>query len=216
MARRLVHVDVDAHHQVERPRAPGAGGPAFGRAHDRVAGEREQRPHLALAGRVDLLRQAGDRQLAERLRQAAHAAAASAPTCMPLPRPGVPRVFAAPAAAFVNIAPPGRSRLPVSDVQHVDEPARERAELLRAGADPPVDRGALGAPPARAPCAGSRRRAMPHASDAASGAKSRGQLPATSSSPCTCSASAPEVDQALLEQHVQRCRTAGGRRSRAG
>ena len=36
------------------------------------------------------------------------------PTCMPLPLPGVPRVLDEPAAAFVNIAPPGRSRLPVT------------------------------------------------------------------------------------------------------
>ena len=33
----------------------------------------------------------------------------------------------------------------MSDVEHVDQPARERAELLRAGADAAVDRGALGA-----------------------------------------------------------------------
>ena len=32
----------------------------------------------------------------------------------PRPTPGVPRVLAAPAAALVNMAPPGRSRLPVS------------------------------------------------------------------------------------------------------
>ena len=32
----------------------------------------------------------------------------------PRPRPGSPLVFDEPAAGFVNIAPPGRSRLPVS------------------------------------------------------------------------------------------------------
>ncbi len=36
------------------------------------------------------------------------------PVWKPLPFPGVPRVFAAPAAARVNIAPPGLSRFPVS------------------------------------------------------------------------------------------------------
>ena len=35
------------------------------------------------------------------------------PNRMPRPTRGVPRVFDAPAAARVNIAPPGRSRLPV-------------------------------------------------------------------------------------------------------
>ena len=36
------------------------------------------------------------------------------PSVMPLPRPGAPSVFAANAAAFGNIAPPGSSRWPVT------------------------------------------------------------------------------------------------------
>ena len=36
------------------------------------------------------------------------------PTVKPLPRPGVPRVEAPPATGVGNIAPPGRSRLPVT------------------------------------------------------------------------------------------------------
>jgi hypothetical protein len=36
------------------------------------------------------------------------------PKRTPLPRPGMPRVFTAPTAAFVNIAPPSWSRWPVS------------------------------------------------------------------------------------------------------
>ena len=73
-----------------------------------------ERADLALARRLDLLGEAADRQLAEDLGQAAHAARAPAEAdalaasgrrraCCPRRPP-----------ALVNIAPPGRSRLPVS------------------------------------------------------------------------------------------------------
>src|SRR6516225_725754 len=39
------------------------------------------------------------------------------PKRTPLPRPGTPRVLTAPAAAFVNIAPPSRSRWPGTSLQ---------------------------------------------------------------------------------------------------
>ena len=44
------------------------------------------------------------------------------------------------------------------DVEHVDQPGGERAELLRRRADAAVDRGRARRRRARAPCAGSRRR----------------------------------------------------------
>ena len=88
--------------------------PLLGVETQRVAGDRHQRADLALARRLDLLGQAGDRQLAEDLVEAAHARLRQRPNRVPRPRPGSPLVFEAPAAARGNITPPGRSRLPVS------------------------------------------------------------------------------------------------------
>ena len=65
-------------------------------------------------GRVDLLGQAGDRAARREPPAGRARGCASGRAGSPCPCPGVPRVFAAPAAACVNIAPPGRSRLPVS------------------------------------------------------------------------------------------------------
>ena len=63
---RLVDVDVDADHQLERVERGGQ--PArVGRRDGRVAGDREQRAHLPLAGRLDLVGQRRDRQLSEHL-----------------------------------------------------------------------------------------------------------------------------------------------------
>jgi hypothetical protein len=77
------------------------------------AGVRDERAHLAFAGRLDLLRETCDRQLAERLGKTADAALPAADLDAAA-EPGFPLVLRAPAAAFVNIAPPGRSRFPVS------------------------------------------------------------------------------------------------------
>ena len=44
-----------------------------GRRHRRVAGDGDERAHLAVAGRLDLLGEHDDRELAEELGQAAHA-----------------------------------------------------------------------------------------------------------------------------------------------
>ena len=80
----------------------------------RVAGERDQRADLALARRLDLLGQAGDRQLAEAPRRAPRTRTASGRARRPRRCRARPCVRAEPVAAFGNIAPPGRSRLPVS------------------------------------------------------------------------------------------------------
>ena len=139
----LVDVDVDAHHQVDvLERAAHAAG--VGSAHDGVSGEREERAHLTVARRVDLLGEARDGQLADCLRQAADAGA---------PAGHAHALALARSAARVGGAGSGlrehRAARPVEvaghDVEHVDEPARERPELLGAGADPPVDGGAVGA-----------------------------------------------------------------------
>ena len=111
----------------------GAARSLFGVPTRRVAGDREQRADLAVARRLDLLgearRPAARRSTSgrprTRLRQRADAT--------PVPRPGAPmRVRRARGGAAGTSRRRARSRLPVSDVEHVDEPARERAELLRA------------------------------------------------------------------------------------
>ena len=73
VARGLVEVRVDAHDEVE-PLHGRVEAAAVGRGQDRVSRDGDQGAHLALAGRVDLLGQADDRQLAQRLGQGAHAA----------------------------------------------------------------------------------------------------------------------------------------------
>ena len=58
--------------QVERAVEP----PAVRRRQRRVPADRDERPHLALAGRLDLVGEGGDRDLAEAAGQTAHAAPA--------------------------------------------------------------------------------------------------------------------------------------------
>ena len=195
----LVDVDVDADHEVQPLERRGQA-VAVRRAHRRVAGHGEQRAHLALARRLDLLGQARRRQLAEDLAQPAHAA-------VPAPEGGA---AAAPGlAGGVRRADRGarehRAARAVEvageDVEHVDEPARGRPEALRRGADPPVDRGAAARPPARAPCAGSP---APRSRTSRPRPRARTRRPARgrSSSPATCAASGARVGQALVEQRV--------------
>ena len=107
-----------------------------------VAGERDERAQPPLARSVDLLGEAGERQLAEHLGQTAHAAV---PT---------PRRDARAAARLPDERRPAGSggrehdaagpvEVPGQHVQHVDEPARRRAECLQRRPDPAVDRRAL-------------------------------------------------------------------------
>ena len=125
----------------------------------------------------------------QRLRQAAHAGVPAADLeALALPRrpAGVRRAGRRPR----EHRPAGAVEVPGQHVEHVDEPARQRPELLGAGPDPPVDRRASRRRPARAPCAGSRRprsrtpRRRPRA-------RSRRRARCTSSSPSQCSASGP-------------------------
>ena len=108
----LVDVDVERDHEVERldRRLERAG---VGRRDQRVAGDRDQRPDLALARGRDLLGEPDDRQLAEDLGPAADPARPAADRDMPLPTGPVPAELRWPTAASGNIAPPSRSRLPV-------------------------------------------------------------------------------------------------------
>jgi len=104
--------------------------------------DRHERAHLTLAGCLDLLGEAGDRQLPEDLRCARHTLFRR-PVTMPLPMPGLPAVFAANAAAFGNMAPPGSSRCPVRTFS-TSTSQLASVRTLRARADATVYRGALG------------------------------------------------------------------------
>jgi len=66
MPRRLVAVNVDADHQVERVECVGEPVAARRREH-RVPGDREECADLAVTRRLDLLGEAGRRELAEDL-----------------------------------------------------------------------------------------------------------------------------------------------------
>ena len=135
-------VDVDRDEEVEPLQR--ALDPARVRCRARgVAGDRDQRAHLALAGRLDLLRERGDRQLAEALGQPAHARA-------PAPERDAP---AAAGLAGGVALPGGRARehraarpveVPGQHVEHVDQPRGERAELLCRRPDPAIHGGRLG------------------------------------------------------------------------
>ena len=98
------------------------------------------------------------------------------PVLKPLPVPGSPEVLRAPAAALVNIAPPSRSRLPVSAFTTSTSQLASAAELLGAGADPAVDGRRRRRPPARAPSGGSPPASIPHAPATSSGGEVARQL----------------------------------------
>ena len=169
VARGLVDVDVERDHEVQRlQRALQAAG--VRRRQRGVAGQGDERAHLALAGRVDLLGQAGHRQLAVGLAEAAHAAR-PAPDLYAAPA-SVRRSRArcrAPAAARVNIAPPAPVEVAGEHVEHVDQPRGERPELLRAGADAPVHGRPVGGGELARHRAGSRSASIPQIGATASG-----------------------------------------------
>ena len=112
VTRGLVQRVVDADHAVEVVERGVETGRAR-RADHRVARDRDERPDLARARRVDLLGHARHRHLTEHLGDAAHAR-------LPLPElhavgeRGVRAASSTPhAIGLPNISPPGRSKLPV-------------------------------------------------------------------------------------------------------
>ena len=136
--RRLVQVGIDRDHVLEAGQGAVETAAVGGRQHG-VAGGRHERADLAGARRLDLLRQHGHRVLPAELGQAAHAAAALVEVPA-LPDAGGERdeVDRGPrehrATRTVEVAG--------DDVQHVQQPRREAAELLHRDADAAVrDRG---------------------------------------------------------------------------
>ena len=137
MTRRGVQVGVDADHQVERSEQA-LEPPGVGSRQGRVARDRQQRPHLARAGRLHLVGERRHGQLAQHLGQAAHTAvpAAGAEGARWALRLLVGRVGEHRAARAVEV--------PGEDVDDVDEPGGEGAVGGRVGADAPVDDGGRG------------------------------------------------------------------------
>ena len=141
-------------------------------------------------------------QLAEHLAEPAHARLPSGRSARRGPRPGSPlRVRRAGGGRGEHRAA-GPVEVAGEHVEHVDQPARGRAELLRAscrcGRRPPrsargreLARDARGSSSASMPA----RRRRPRAGSRPASAR-------TSSSPSTCSASGAGRDEALGEQHV--------------
>ena len=141
MARRLVEVDVDADHEVERVERLVEAGAVGGREH-RVAGDGEERTDLAVARLLDLLGEAHHRQLAVDLGKSAHPARVPAePDAPTLPRAGRAGSSGRGQREHRAARPVEVARQRVADV---DEPRRERAELAQARADAAVDGGSLG------------------------------------------------------------------------
>ena len=141
MARRLVQVDVDADHEVERgERAREAR--RVRRAHGGIARDRDQRAHLTLARRLDLLGEARARELAEHLGRAAHAALVAV-QAHARAHAGLAARVGRERGGLREHRAAGPVELAREHVQHVDEPARRGAELGGGGADPAVDAAAV-------------------------------------------------------------------------
>ena len=130
---------------------------------------------------------------------------------MPLPRPARRACSAANAARLGNIAPPGSSRWPVSTLSTSTSHARERAELLRAGADAAVHAPRAARARARARARGSRRPAIPQRAATRSGAKPRDRgLDRVDAGDVRREPAEPH--QAPRRTACARCRAAGTRR----
>ena len=201
MARGLVEVEVDADHEVQRAER-GVQAAGVRRAERRVARDGQQRADLARRPASRSPRPGAATGSSPNASGSPRTRLAAAPSGAPRPRPGSPVVFARPAAASGTSRRPGRSRLPVSDVQHVDEPAGSGAEALRRRADPPVDARRVGARRGRARAGGSSSASMPQRAGDRLGREVRGRARATSSSPSTCPSASPSVDEVLGEERV--------------
>ena len=171
----------------------------------RVAGDGDQRADLAVARRVDLFGERDDRELAVELGQAAHPAVAAAEAHAAPDAGGRAGLRRAGVRAAGRREREHRAALPVEvageRVDHVDEPGRERAELLRAGADAAVDRGALGGREV-ARDAPDRRRRRCRTPGPRPPARSPARGRETSSSPSTWPSALPELHQAFGDERV--------------
>ncbi len=133
----LIYIEVDRHEELEaRDRAVEPR--AVGRGEYRVSRVRHECAHLSLARRFDLIGERCHRQLTREFRETANAA-------LPARESSAPAVRAASLEEIDGGAREHRAaglvEMAGDRVQHVDEPAREPAELLRGDAHAPVRHG---------------------------------------------------------------------------
>ena len=138
VARGLVQVNVHADHKVQRRQRPGQAWPV-GAGQHRVGGDGDQRTHLPRAGGLDLFGQAGDGQLAHHLGRAADPGVVATG--------GNALATAGPAhgvgAEGGRLGKHGAARciqVPGKHIEHIHQPARQRAVFLGAGANARVHR----------------------------------------------------------------------------
>ena len=137
-----------------------------GHRQHRVAGDRDQRPDLALARRLDLVGQRRRPGTRRSPRAGRGPGCASARSAKPCPRPGPRRGC----AGSGNIAPPGRSRLPVRTLSTSTSQLASVPNSTVRRADPAVDRGASArAASSAGEARGSSPASTPHRSATASG-----------------------------------------------
>ena len=114
--------------------------PRVGCADDGVARERDERLDLPWARSRDLLGEAGYRKLSEHFGCAAHAAV-PAPEFEAARELRVGQAHERPRDRVREHHPSGLVEVAGEDIHHVDEPGRQRPELLITSADSPVHRG---------------------------------------------------------------------------
>ena len=142
VTRGLVDPVVHADHALEH-RQGGVEAAGLGRAAHRVPRHSDQGFELSLAGRVDLLGQAGDRHLAHNLGGPAYPAVPPA-GFEPAGLIGPWQARHTPRHRLGEHEPTGHVEVAGKDVDHVDEPGRHGAELLVAQPDAAVEDGPLG------------------------------------------------------------------------
>ena len=157
VARRLVDVDVDRDHELERRERGVEPSAAVRRRDHRIAGDGHERADLPLA-RVSRSPRPWRPRAARPASRGGRAPGSCAGRCAARARPRLAAGVADPVAGVVNIAPPGPVEVAGAHVQHVDQPARERAELLRRACRCGRRRMPSARPRARARGAGSWRR----------------------------------------------------------
>ena len=211
MAARLGDVDVEADHEVEaRQRALDPG--AVGSRDHRVAGVSDQRPDLPLAGRVDLLGEDADRELARERRLARDARAVAAEAAAAAER-GRRRQRVDRRRREHDAA--GAVEIAGDDVEDEHEPGAEARRRTGCRGRPARRRRRSGPRPDRAPSGGSPSASMPVTSAASSGVKSASSVP-SSVEAVDVGGGGAEVGEALVDERLRHRRAAARRRCPGG
>ena len=190
---------------------------AVRRRQHRVAGDRDQRLAPGPSpGRLDLLGEAASSAARRTPRARRDTRLAWRPVTTPRPHAGRADRVGGERRRLREHRAAGRVEVAGEHVEHVDQPARERAVLLRAGADAAVHRGALGA---SASVARERRGSSPRRCRSArprAPARSGARRLAPSSTPCHMPGRAGRDARAPRRTACAPCRAAGTRRRPGG